>query len=197
MIIRQMVLGHGRINMRLRTLSAVSMLFAVGILVSSFGCATPYQERGFLGGYDDYRITDDTFEVKFAGNGYTKPEQVRKYLLRRAAEVTLLHHFAHFLSLGQADESSYMTMYSSTGQAHAYGTYPNAHAYGSSTGYGTTIRKPATFMRIKCYKVPPPGLGDTVDARKFLEYNFPEALAEWDSEHTVAVTQPDGPGGKD
>jgi len=177
-----------------RMTQSVTAFSLVCVMSSLSGCATPYQKRGLTGGYDDFRITEDTFEVKFAGDGYTRPEKVGKYVLRRASEVRLLHGFVSFLPLGQTDESGYMTMYSSSGQAHAYGDYQAAHAYGSSSGYGVTIRKPETSMRIKCFNEPSPEIEGLIDARQFLEYNFHEALAELDSERSLPSDRYDSPG---
>ena len=90
-----------------------------------------------------------------------------------------------------------MTMYSSSGRAHTCGSYQSGHAYGTSSGYGATIRKPATFMRIKCFKDPPPALEGIIDARKFLEYNCPEALAELETERASLAAHRSGPDSED
>lgn len=42
------------------------------IFSCTIGCATPYQQQGFRGGYTDTRIGSDTALVSFKGNG-TRP----------------------------------------------------------------------------------------------------------------------------
>ncbi len=154
----------------------------VGVLVLAVGCATPYQKRGFLGGYDDFRITQDVFEVSFTGNGHTPREKVSRYVLRRASEVALTHGFTHFAPERELDHTVVGAVYSSSGHstAHAYGTGRGAYSYGhgSSSGYATPVVKPALTMRIRCFKTPAAAVEGLIDARDFLEYNFPEALAE-------------------
>jgi hypothetical protein len=60
---------------------------AVGGLMFMMACATPYQSKGFSGGYSDSRIADDTYQVTFAGNGYTGLDDAQQYVMRRAGEI--------------------------------------------------------------------------------------------------------------
>lgn len=53
------------------------------------GCATPYQGRGFSGGYSSIPLASDTQRVTFEANAYTRPEQVEMFLHYRCAELTL------------------------------------------------------------------------------------------------------------
>ena len=61
------------------------LLIAVGLTL--LACATPYQERGFRGGYSDFKPADDTHFVIFEGNRYTGRARVVEYWHRRAAEI--------------------------------------------------------------------------------------------------------------
>ena len=162
--------------------SLMCVLFAASAVGLLSGCATPYKPMGWTGGYDDFRITEDTFEVTFKGNGYTASERVSRYVFRRASEVTLLHGFTHFIPLFEADRTRFSTMYHSSGYATAHATGQTAHGYGSSTGYSSTIEKPGTTMRIRCFNEPVPELDGLIDAHDFLSYNYPEALAELEGE---------------
>lgn len=56
-------------------------------LVALAGCATPYQSKGFTGGYTDYRAGADTIYVSYKGNGFTSEETVTRYWHMRAAEI--------------------------------------------------------------------------------------------------------------
>lgn len=63
------------------------------LALSACATSTPYQPlaaRGATtGGYSELRISPDRFRVTFSGNTLTSRETVERYLLYRAAEVTL------------------------------------------------------------------------------------------------------------
>jgi hypothetical protein len=62
--------------------------------------ATPYQPAGpraaQTGGYSDFQIDGTHWRVTFSGNSMTSRETVEKYLLYRAAELTLAQGFDWF-----------------------------------------------------------------------------------------------------
>lgn len=68
----------------MRTRFAAFVVFAASSLT---GCGTPYQARGFRGGYEDYQAGAGTVMVSFKGNGYTSQSDVTRMWHRRAAEV--------------------------------------------------------------------------------------------------------------
>jgi hypothetical protein len=86
--------------------------------IAAFACglaacetATPYQPApagsrsgGF--GYSDYRIDTVHWRVSFSGNGVTSREIVEKYLLYRAAELTLEQGFEWFQTTDRSTERS-------------------------------------------------------------------------------------------
>ena len=69
------------------------------------GCAlphaTPYQSYGWSGGYSESRVDEKTYEVKFAGNMYSKSEQEQYYTLVRAAEIAMQNRKPYFEILNQ------------------------------------------------------------------------------------------------
>ena len=74
---------------------------AVGLGLAACETATPYQPAppgpeasGF--GYRDYQIDATHWRVSFAGNSLTSRETVEKYLLYRAAELTVQKGFDWF-----------------------------------------------------------------------------------------------------
>ncbi len=75
---------------RIATLVAV---LAAGAALSGCMTATPYQPATGVGqsrvGYWDEQIESNRFRVSFAGNSLTARETVERYLLYRAAELTL------------------------------------------------------------------------------------------------------------
>lgn len=76
----------------------------IKILVLCFlfsGCVTQYQRNGYTGGFSDIKLNADLFEVTFNGNGYTGASTVKRYFLRRCAEVTLENGFDYFVFVDQ------------------------------------------------------------------------------------------------
>lgn len=68
---------------------------ALALTALTAGCATPtpYQPnvrgQAISGGYSETQITADRYRVMFSGNTLTKRDTVERYLLYRAAELTL------------------------------------------------------------------------------------------------------------
>jgi hypothetical protein len=165
-----------RLSIRFACQTQIRAVIMVSVVALLSGCATQYKPRGWTGGYDDFRISEDAFEVTFKGNGYTASETVSRYVFRRASEVTLSHGFTHFLPLSEMDRSRFGTIYHSSGHATAHMSGNTAYGYGTSTGYSSTIKKPGTTMRIRCFKDPLPDVDDLIDAHYFLEHNYPESM---------------------
>ena len=136
------------------------------------GCATQYKPMTWAGGFDDFRITEDTFEVTFRGNSHTLRETVSRYVFRRSAEVTIAHGFTHFIPILEVDRTSFATVYQSASYGGINACQP--FLYESSGGYSSTIERPAVMMRIQCFNEPLPEVEGLIDAAAFLEYNYPE-----------------------
>jgi hypothetical protein len=66
------------------------------------GCATPYQQSGYRGGFTETRLAPDIFAISFAGNSFTSPERVSDFALLRAAELTLNNGYNRFTLLNVA-----------------------------------------------------------------------------------------------
>ncbi len=62
------------------------------------GCATPYQpfELFGRGGYQEKRISGDTYQVSYYGNNTTSMETLNSLLLYRSAELTLASSYDYF-----------------------------------------------------------------------------------------------------
>lgn len=133
-------------------------------VVFGMACATPYQKMGYRGGYDDFRIGEDTVEVTFRGNAHTSRETVSRYLLRRASEVTLKNGYTHFAPLSETDHSA-------------------VYVYGNDGKVRSGV-KPRLTMRIQCFRALQDDVPGLIDAQEFLEYNFPQALAPNHNEST-------------
>jgi hypothetical protein len=94
------------------------------------GCATETAYRPATGhgpsaeGYSDRQIEADRYLVTFAGNSYTSRDTVEKYLLYRAAELTIQHGDDYFIMADRDTDK----------HTHTYAT-PGFGAYGGWGGY--------------------------------------------------------------
>src|SRR5882757_3581221 len=82
----------------------VALMAALGAAtLMTAGCATESTYRPATGsgfardGYSDRQIEANRFMVTFSGNSYTSRDTVEKYLLYRAAELTLQHGDDYFI----------------------------------------------------------------------------------------------------
>jgi hypothetical protein len=73
------------------------------------GCmtATPYQPatNSSAGGFSDQQLESNRFQVSFRGNSLTSRETVERYLLFRAAELTVQSGFDHFILVTKDTET--------------------------------------------------------------------------------------------
>lgn len=82
---------------------------AGALTLSACETATPYQPLGVRnthasGGFYDQRLEQNRFRVGFRGNSLTSRERVERYLLFRAAEVTLQNGFDWFTTVDKHTE---------------------------------------------------------------------------------------------
>lgn len=86
-----------------------ALAFALAGSVALSGCmtATPYQPAtaSSAGGYSDQQIEGNRFQVSFRGNSLTSRETVERYLLFRAAELSLQNGFDHFILVSKDTET--------------------------------------------------------------------------------------------
>ncbi len=102
------------------------------------GCATPYQSKGFTGGFDETQLSPEVYRVSFQGNAYVAAETVADYVMLRCAELTVESGFQYFVVVDTKDTSrsgAYTTPKSSQ-------TTANATAYGNA--YSTNVQGTAT-----------------------------------------------------
>lgn len=141
------------------------ILAAVAVAGALAGCATPYQEMGFLGGVEGVRITGDTAQITARGNAYTPPEIIQRYALRKAAELTVNAGYDLFEIQGEQNQ----TRVGSTSTGYATGDWNSA--FGVSTT--TPIIKPGQTLMIRMSKgalpeTRPAGLYDAHEVLAFL-----------------------------
>ena len=86
---------------RVRRGTAMALLASAMLAVA--GCATETAYRPATGsgferaGYSDRMIEPNRFMVSFAGNSYTSRDTVERYLLYRAAELTVQQGYDYFI----------------------------------------------------------------------------------------------------
>ena len=86
---------------RVRRGAAMALLASAMLVVA--GCATETAYRPATGsgferaGYSDRMIEPNRFMVSFAGNSYTSRDTVERYLLYRAAELTVQQGYDYFI----------------------------------------------------------------------------------------------------
>jgi hypothetical protein len=108
---------------------AASTLLAASLIA---GCATStvpdYRPRTPSGtvGYRDLQLSPNRYRVSFSGSTASTRDDVERYLLRRAAEITLASGYTHFVLSGRDTERD--TFY---GNNYLYGPYPYYYPYRS------------------------------------------------------------------
>lgn len=94
--------------------AAIAAILAASGLAAC-ATATPYQPnvRGGVasGGYTDQRITDNRYTVSFAGNSLTNRDTVERYLLFRAAELTMAAGYDGFIMADRETNRDSRTYY--------------------------------------------------------------------------------------
>ena len=110
-----------------RRSAAIAAVMALAAGLSACATATPYQPNvpgaAVSGGYSDYRLDSNKFRVTFAGNTLTSRDTVERYLLYRAAELTLAQGYDWFeLAARDTDKTTR--------------TYVDAPTFGPSWRYG-------------------------------------------------------------
>lgn len=133
----------------------------IAFLVGLSGCATPYQSKGFTGGYSEVQLDDNVFKVSFRGNGYTGKERAANFALLRSAEVSLRHGFKYFIIAdlsATTRDSSYTapTQTTTNMNYNSYGSYGYGSANSTTSGGQTYhISKPTATNTIVCFKEKP------------------------------------------
>lgn len=110
------------------------------------GCVTettyrPATGRGFeRSGYSDRQIEADRFQISFAGNSYTSRETVEKYLLFRAAELTVQRGDDYFVFVDRDVDRRSRTYTTGTGFGYGGGGFGFGGGYGFGGYWGPSWR---------------------------------------------------------
>jgi hypothetical protein len=138
--------------------AAVAAILACACLA---GCgATAYQDRGWSGGFEERQISANTWQLSFAGNGYTSYETVQTYWLYRAAEFTLQKGYDGF-SVGASLRLTSFAPQTATGLVKIQVYSPAPDDKPGLSGTITLLKRP--------FKAGPPHVFDAVALHARLE----------------------------
>lgn len=114
--------------------SRSTLLLALAGLLTLAACAkpTPYQPAGDRYGYAERQIETNRYRVSFEGNSATPRETVERYLLYRAAELTLDGGDDYF-RIADKDTETKTTYYSS---GFGFGNFAYTRRVFASTAVG-------------------------------------------------------------
>jgi hypothetical protein len=144
--------------------------------LSLVGCATPYQPKGFKGGFSETQLSENVFRVYFRGNGYTKEERAEDFTMLRSAELAEEHGFQYFVVVDENSISSVTgsvvmpTQTTTTASATGVGNTAYGTAYSTTTGgHSFFIKKPSDRMTIVCFKDRPDVQGVVYESSYIIE----------------------------
>lgn len=121
------------------------LAFAFSLCGMVAACASPYHPASYDGGYRDAQIGSNTFRVTYQGNVTMKQADTDDLALLRAAEVSLDHGYAYFVSSGAA----------ATGTAVSLAT--------------NVVSVPSSTLTITCFAMRPETSATVHDARRVVE----------------------------
>jgi hypothetical protein len=115
---------------RVRMVAAV----ALAALLTACATATPYQPnvagQKAQGGFSDRRLEADRYQINFAGNSVTSRETVERYLLYRAAEVTVQAGYDWFETADRRTDREARAVIDNYGYGYGWGGYGWGGPYG-------------------------------------------------------------------
>lgn len=110
---------------------------ALAALLTACATATPYQPniagQKAQGGFSDRRLESDRYQVNFAGNSVTSRETVERYLLYRAAEVTVQAGYDWFETADRRTDRTARAVIDNYGYGPGWGGY--GYGWGGPYGY--------------------------------------------------------------
>lgn len=140
----------------------IKMLFITVFLTVASGCATSYQPMGHTGGYEDKQTGRNTFNIFFAGNGFTTPQRSTDLCMLRGAELSLTHRFNYFVIQSKKSEVDNSTSITT-------GNYVPIGGGGFYSGSTVAVSKPSNRMSIISFLKPPVQYKDYYDAKKIIK----------------------------
>jgi hypothetical protein len=163
------------------------------------GCATRYGpfDQWTRTGYKDSRVSPNSFQVAFNGDGQYSRNQTAHFAFLRCAELTLEHGYAFYkishFAVGTSTTTRIEDRLGPAGLAPAYGTSTNfsvsvdIHCAYRSAGAGfINAMAQARAIRIK-YKLPP-GTSGSSESGAVTRQPMPPSAAHSASDQTASET---------
>ena len=138
-----------------RLLTLIALLLLVG-------CATPYQEMGYEGGFRSQHLSPDTFTVQFLGNGFTSQKQAAGFALLRASEITQKTGYRYFMILREMNQTNVdYAQFSTPGYTQGTVNVIGNTAFFNATTtapmvHNVPVVKPGWEVLVRCYNTIPP-----------------------------------------
>lgn len=146
-------------------------VLALTVLLVS--CATRYQPLGLTGGFSEARFDETTYEIAFKANAFTSADEVQRYILFRAAELTSQAGFDYFVITeagtnvtGQVDQNGNISGYGTT-------TLSDPSTPTFQPARTTFVIKPGERVLIKMGKGAKPEIQNGYQAAAILRYVGP------------------------
>jgi len=92
----------------------IHITLALTICISIFGCATKYKHKGIKGGYSETKLGDDTYSVRFQGNGYCSADKAGDFCLLRCADLTRENGYKYFKVVQSEERALAESQYGTT-----------------------------------------------------------------------------------
>lgn len=123
-----------------RRIPALAALASGALLLSACVTETAYRPATGVGnfrtGYSDQQVERDRFIVTFGGNSYTARDTVERYLLYRAAELTVQNGGDYFLLVDRQTDKKTSTYVDRPFSSGAFGYWgPSWRYYGRGFGW--------------------------------------------------------------
>ncbi|MDD5583669.1 MAG: hypothetical protein PHV55_01250 [Candidatus Omnitrophica bacterium] len=146
---------------------------ALVILVVFLNGCTAYRLSGRTKNVSVDKTSPDLFTVNFCGNAHMTQAEVEKYALQRACQAALDNGYSYFFVIEKRDDSQICALTpamtrmkedvsASPSSTQVFGSYPPAK-----------FVTPNVTLKIKCFSDKTQAPKDAIDARQFLQDNFP------------------------
>lgn len=84
---------------------SIRTFLAGAVACALLACATPYQERGMMGGFSESQLGPRIWRVNFISNPGRTPDEVKDMILLRAAELVTAAGYDRFVVAHSSDQS--------------------------------------------------------------------------------------------
>lgn len=76
----------------------IFIVFSLSLALGA--CQTGYQKTSFTGGFEEIKLSEDSYRISVRGNGFTSTERAEEIALLRASELTISSGYDRFVVVG-------------------------------------------------------------------------------------------------